>query len=40
MAVCRSLASDIEAFVNKVRGELKEGQLFYRAVKSDIPPMC
>jgi len=38
MAVCRSLASDIEVFVNEVRGELKEGQLFYRAVKSDIPP--
>ena len=37
MAVCRSLASDIEAFVNEVRGGLKEGQLFYRAVKSDIP---
>jgi len=38
MAVCRSLASDIEAFVNEVRGDLKEGQLFYRAVKSNIPP--
>ena len=38
MAVCRSLASDIEVFVNEVRGELKEGQLFYRAVKSNIPP--
>ena len=38
MAVCRSLASDIETFVNEARGELKEGQLFYRAVKSDIPP--
>jgi len=24
--------------LNAVRGELKEGQLFYRAVKSDIPP--
>lgn len=38
MAICRSLAGDIEVFVNDVRGELKEGQLFYRAVKSDIPP--
>ena len=38
MAVCRSLASDIETFMNEARGELKEGQLFYRAVKSDIPP--
>ncbi|MHC1600576.1 MAG: hypothetical protein ACXQS5_07155, partial [Candidatus Methanospirareceae archaeon] len=36
MAVCRSLASDIEAFVNEVRRKLKEGQLFYRAVKSNI----
>ena len=27
IAVCRSLASDIEAFVNEVRGKLKEGQL-------------
>jgi hypothetical protein len=34
-AVCRSLASDIEVFVNEVRGELKEGQLFYRAVKCE-----
>ena len=38
MAVCRSLASDVEVFVNEARGDLKEGQLFYRAVKSDIPP--
>jgi len=37
MAVCRSLASDFETFVNEARGELKEGQLFYRVVKSDIP---
>ncbi|MCW3138741.1 MAG: hypothetical protein N2V76_10150 [Methanophagales archaeon] len=27
MAICRSLASDIEAFMNEVRGKLKEGQL-------------
>jgi len=38
MAICRSLASDIEVFVNEARGDLKDGQLFYRAVKSDIPP--
>lgn len=41
MAVCRSLASDIEAFVNAVRGELKEGQLFYRAGQlNPIFPRC
>jgi len=38
MAVCRSLASDFETFMKEARGELKEGQLFYRAVKSNIPP--
>ncbi|MHC1567938.1 MAG: hypothetical protein ACXQTD_09675, partial [Candidatus Syntropharchaeia archaeon] len=35
MAVCRSLASDFERFMKEARGELKEGQLFYQAVKSD-----
>ena len=38
MAVCRSLASDFETFMKEARRELKEGQLFYRAVKSNIPP--
>ena len=37
MAICRSLANDIEMFVDEERGTLKEGQLFYRTVKSDVP---